>query len=67
MTELRAGTPQEAGILRPRATSLVTATLSFEKLHRWETVFPWRDWRATHQSGTSELIAEEFRKLANGS
>lgn len=43
---------------------LVTATLSFEKLHRWESVFPWRDWRATHQTPTSELIAEEFRKLA---
>ena len=45
---------------------LVTATLSFEKLHRWETIFPWRDWRATHQSGTSELIASEFKKLAKG-
>ncbi len=45
---------------------LVTATLSFEQLHRWESVFPWRDWRATHQIGTSELIAEEFRKLAKG-
>ena len=45
---------------------LVSATLSFEKLHRWETIFPWRDWRATHQSGTSELIAEEFKKLAHG-
>ena len=46
---------------------LVSATLSFEKLHRWETIFPWRDWRASHQSGTSELIADEFRKLAHGS
>ena len=46
---------------------LVTATLSFEKLHRWESVFPWRDWRATHQSPTSELIASEFQKLAHGS
>ncbi len=45
---------------------LVTATLSFEKLHRWESVFPWRTWRATHQSGTSELIAREFEKLAHG-
>jgi len=45
---------------------LVSATLSFEKLHRWESVFPWRDWRASHQSATSELIAEEFRKLARG-
>ncbi len=46
---------------------LVTATLSFEKLHRWESIFPWRDWRAGHQSGTSELIASEFQKLAHGS
>jgi predicted amidohydrolase len=46
---------------------LVSATLSFEKLHRWEGVFPWRDWRATHQVGTSELIADEFKKLARGS
>ena len=45
---------------------LVTATLSFEKLHRWEPIFPWRDWRATHQSGTSALIASEFAKLAKG-
>ena len=45
---------------------LVTATLSFEKLHRWESVFPWRDWRGGHQSGTSELIANEFRKLVHG-
>jgi predicted amidohydrolase len=48
------------------AEELVTATLSFEKLHRWESVFPWRDWRASHQSGTSELIAEEFKRLAHG-
>jgi len=45
------------------AEELVSATLSFEKLHRWESVFPWRDWRASHQAGTSALIAEEFRKL----
>jgi predicted amidohydrolase len=46
---------------------LVSATLSFEKLHRWEPIFPWRNWRASHQSATSELIADEFRKLAHGS
>jgi len=46
---------------------LVSATLSFEKLHRWESVFPWREWRATHQQPTSRLIAEEFAKLASGS
>ena len=43
---------------------LVTATLSFEKLHRWESVFAWRDWRRSHQLGTSRLIADEFAKLA---
>ncbi len=46
---------------------LISATLSFEKLHRWESIFPWRDWRANHQSATSELIASEFQKLAHGS
>jgi len=45
---------------------LVSATVSFEKLHRWESVFPWRDWRATHQLPTSRLIAEEFAKLSSG-
>jgi len=45
---------------------LVSATLHFEKLHRWDAIFPWREWRATHQSGTSELIASEFKKLAHG-
>ena len=45
---------------------LVSATVSFEKLHRWESVFPWREWRATHQQPTSRLIAEEFAKLAGG-
>jgi len=46
---------------------LVSASLSFEKLHRWESIFPWREWRAGHQSATSELIASEFKKLAHGS
>ncbi len=45
---------------------LVTATLSFEKLHRWQSIFPWRDWRAGHQAGTSQLIADEFQKLVQG-
>lgn len=31
-----------------------------------QNIFPWRDWRATHQSGTSQLIAEEFAKLTRG-
>ena len=46
------------------AEELVSATLSFEKLHRWEPIFPWRDWRATHQQPISQLIADEFAKLA---
>jgi predicted amidohydrolase len=46
---------------------LVTATVSFEKLHRWESVFPWRTWRASHQSPVSELVADEFQKLIHGS
>ena len=46
---------------------LVSATLSFEKLHRWQSVFPWRDWRADHQQPISRLIAEEFAKVAEGS
>jgi N-carbamoylputrescine amidase len=43
---------------------LVSATLSFEKLHRWQPIFPMRDWRAGRQLGASRLIAEEFTKLA---
>lgn len=46
---------------------LVTATLSFEKLHRWQSVFPWREWRANHQSDVSQLVADEFQKLVHGS
>ena len=45
---------------------LVSGTVSFEKLHRWQSVFPWRDWRATHQQPISRLIAEEFAKVADG-
>ncbi len=45
---------------------IVSATLSFEKLHRWENIFPWRDWRAGHQAATSQLIASEFQKLVQG-
>jgi predicted amidohydrolase len=45
---------------------LISATVSFEKLHRWESIFPWREWRATRLSATSELIASEFKKLVHG-
>jgi predicted amidohydrolase len=44
---------------------MVSATLSFEKLHRWEPIFPWRDWRKGQQVGASQLIADEFAALAN--
>jgi predicted amidohydrolase len=43
---------------------LVSATLSFEKLHRWQPIFPMREWRAGRQLEASRLIAEEFTKLA---
>lgn len=45
---------------------LISATVSFQKLHRWENIFPWRDWRANRLAETSELIALEFEKLAHG-
>jgi predicted amidohydrolase len=43
---------------------IVSATLSFDKLHRWDTVFPIRQWRAGRQLAASRLIAEEFAALA---
>jgi predicted amidohydrolase len=42
---------------------IVSATLSFEKLRRWDAVYPWRDWRRGRQKGTAELIAREFQRL----
>ncbi len=45
---------------------IISATVSFEKLHRWESIFPWRDWRASRLSETSEMIADEFKKLVHG-
>jgi predicted amidohydrolase len=43
---------------------IVSATLSFEKLHRWQPIFPMREWRGGRQLGASRLVAEEFTKLA---
>jgi len=43
---------------------IISATLSFERLHRWQSVFPMREWRETRQRDASRLIAEEFRALA---
>ncbi len=42
---------------------IVCATLSFERLHRIEAVFPWREWRRTRLKSTSDLIAREFQNL----
>ncbi|MFC1994087.1 hypothetical protein ACFLVI_02365 [Chloroflexota bacterium] len=41
----------------------MSATLNFEKLHRFDAVFPWREWRHTRLKATSELIAREFQML----
>ena len=43
---------------------IVSATLNFERLHRWDAVYPWRKWRRERQKETSALIAREFEKLA---
>lgn len=43
---------------------IVSATLSFERLHRWQSVFPMRDWRRGRQLAASRLIADEFDALA---
>ncbi len=53
------------GVAGP-SEELISATVSFEKLHRWENIFPWRDWRAHRLSETSELIASEYTKLIHG-
>src|SRR5262249_18500625 len=42
---------------------IVSATLSFEKLHRWDAVYPGRGGRRTRQKATSDLIAREFGRL----
>jgi len=63
--------PDFPSFARPYAVAdqneqLISSTVSFEKLHRWESIFPWRDWRATRLSETSQLIADEFEKLVHG-
>jgi predicted amidohydrolase len=42
---------------------IISATLSFERLRRWDAVYPWRDWRRGHQKPAADLIAREFHKL----
>lgn len=46
------------------AEEVVSATLSFDKLHRWESVLPLRQWRSGRQLAASRLIADEFAMLA---
>jgi predicted amidohydrolase len=46
---------------------IVSATLSFEKLHRWQSVFPMRDWRLGRQLDATRLVADEFAALAEKS
>ncbi len=45
---------------------IVSATLSFERLHRWQSIFPIRDWRLGRQLDATRLVAEEFAALAEG-
>jgi predicted amidohydrolase len=42
---------------------IISATVSFTKLERWRSVFPWREWRRGHQHHVSELVAKEFAEL----
>ena len=39
---------------------IVFATLSGDRLARWDAVFPWPEWRRGRLKGASELIAREF-------
>ena len=39
---------------------IVSATLSFTRLARWQSMFPWQEWRRGHQRGVSELVAREL-------
>jgi predicted amidohydrolase len=43
---------------------IVSATLHFEALHRWDSEYPIRQWRTGRQLGASRLIADEFAALA---
>ena len=43
---------------------IIFATLSGERLARWQSVFPWPEWRRGRLSSASALIASEFAALA---
>ena len=45
--------------------ALVVASLNFKQLGRFHDMFPWRRWRLGAQSYASEVIAQEFRALAD--
>ncbi|MCH7788074.1 MAG: carbon-nitrogen hydrolase family protein [Acidobacteria bacterium] len=44
---------------------IIFATLSADRLARWDPVFPWTQWRKGRLSSASRLIADEFAALAN--
>ena len=41
------------------------ASLSRDRLDRFETIFDYRTWRETHLQSASKLIADEFAALVN--
>ena len=45
--------------------ALVVAALNFKQLARWYDLFPWRRWRLGAQGYASEIVAQEFRALAD--
>ncbi len=42
---------------------IIFATLSGDRLARWDAVFPWPEWRRGRLAGASELIAREFAQI----
>ncbi len=46
---------------------IISATINPARSQRWESVFPWRDWRTGRLSSASELVAREFQTLAGES
>ncbi len=49
------------------AEEIVMATLSLQRLDRFEQVFPYRSWREDRLASASRLVAEEFTALAEAS
>lgn len=44
---------------------LIVATLNFDQLAAWYDWLPWREWRFGPQHPASELVAREFRQIAD--